>query len=88
MPDREPELVPFLSSNDVKLLISENENIDDLLEFVLENYPKHELSTCVDVTIDIISQQNGDELLLGDNRIYHIRNGKKIEVMPIGIKGK
>jgi hypothetical protein len=88
MPDREPELVPFLSSNDVKLLISENGNIDDLLEFVLENYPKHELSTCVDVTIDIISQQNGDELLLGDNRIYHIRNGRKIEVMPIGIKGK
>lgn len=86
MPTEEPEMISFLSANDVKELIQSSENIVDLLEFVLVNYPKHELVACVDVAMDVISQNKGENLMFGTNRITHIRNGKKIEVLPIGIK--
>ena len=46
----------------------------------------HELVACVDVAMDVISQNKGENLMFGTNRITHIRNGKKIEVLPIGIK--
>ena len=87
MPTEEPEMISFLSSNDVKKLIDATDNVADLLEFVLQNYPRHELTTCVDVAMDVISHNKGDNLLFGTNRIVDKRNGKKIEVMPIGIKG-
>ena len=86
MPTEEPQMISFLSANDVKKLIQDSDNVADLLEFVLQNYPLHELTTCVDVTMDVISQNKGENLTFGTNRIVHKRNGKKIEVMPIGIK--
>ena len=87
MPTEEPEMISFLSANDVKKLIQDSDNVADLLEFVLQNYPLHELTTCVDVAMDVISQNKGENLTFGTNRTVHKRNGKKIEVMPIGIKG-
>ena len=39
------------------------------------------------VAMDVISQNKGENLTFGTNRTVHKRNGKKIEVMPIGIKG-
>ena len=87
MPTEEPEMISFLSANDVKKLIQDSDNVADLLEFVLQNFPLHELTTCVDVAMDVISQNKGENLTFGTNRTIHKRNGKKIEVMPIGIKG-
>jgi len=87
MPTEEPEMISFLSANDVKKLIQDSDNVADLLEFILQNYPLHELTTCVDVAMDVISQNKGENLTFGTNRTVHKRNGKKIEVMPIGIKG-
>jgi hypothetical protein len=86
MPDEDPELIPFLSSSEIISMIQDNEQVEDILEFVLQKYPKQKLSTCVDVTLDIISKYNGDILDIGIERKIHSHNGEKIEVMPIGIK--
>ena len=86
MPTEEPEMASFLSVSDVKKLIEITDDIPDILKLVLENFPSHELTTCVSVSLDLISQNKGDSLRFGESRIAHSRNGKKIEVMPIGIK--
>jgi hypothetical protein len=86
MPTAKPELESFISSEEIKLLMKDHESVNDVLGFILEQYPSHNLSTCVNVTLQLLSGLNGESIHFGNERIIHLRNDEQIEVMPIGIK--